>query len=132
MHLSPIQFEVHPSSGVPIYRQIMEQVLALIAGAKLAEGDTLPSVRQMAAALGVNMMTVSKAYSKLEAAGVLNRARGQGMVVDAQSPAGTLAERQREVHPFAAQMVVRGIQLDLTDAQILALVKNVLRELRKG
>ena len=82
MHVTPLQFEVHPSSGVPIYRQIMDQVRALIAGKKLASGDVLPSVRQMAAELGINMMTVSKAYSKLESDGIVSRSRGQGMVVD--------------------------------------------------
>ena len=53
----------------------MDQVQALVAGGKLAAGDTLSSVRQMAADLGVNMMTVSKAYAKSEAVGVLNRSR---------------------------------------------------------
>ena len=136
MPITPLQFEVQPSSGVPIYRQLIDQVQALIAGGKLREGELLPSVRQMAADLGINMMTVSKAYSKLEAAGVLSRARGQGMVVDPQGPAGSLADRQEELRPFVTQMAVRGIQLGLTNEQILALVKNTVksmqRDLRKG
>jgi GntR family transcriptional regulator len=132
MHITPLQFEVHPSSGVPIYRQIMDQVRAMIAGGKLAPGDVLPSVRQMSAELGINMMTVSKAYSRLEADGVLSRARGQGMVVDQQSPAGRVADRQRDLHPLAVQMVVRGLQLGLTDEQIVSVVKGAQRELRKG
>ena len=67
MQKPSLTFAVHPSSGVPIYRQLMDQVQALVAGGKLVAGDTIPSVRQMAADLGVNMMTVSKAYAKLEA-----------------------------------------------------------------
>ena len=66
-----IPFEIHPSSGVPIYRQLIDQVHALIAGGRLTEGDLLPSVRQVAAAAAVNPMTVSKAYSRLEAEGVV-------------------------------------------------------------
>ena len=68
-----IQFEVHPSSGVPIYRQLMDQVRAMIASGQLADGDLLPSVRLMADELQVNMMTVSKAWSRLEVEGVLER-----------------------------------------------------------
>ncbi len=60
MQRPSVTFSVHPSSGVPIYRQLMDQVQALVAGGKLVVGDTIPSVRQMAADLGVNMMTVSK------------------------------------------------------------------------
>jgi GntR family transcriptional regulator len=132
MQLTPLQFEVHPSSGVPIYRQIMDQVRAMIAGGKLAPGDLLPSVRQMAAGLEINMMTVSKAYSRLEADGVLSRSRGQGMVVDQQTPAGRVADRQRDLQALATPMVVRGLQLGLTDEQMLAVVKSVQRDLRKG
>ena len=58
MDKSAIQFEVHPSSGVPIYRQIMDQVRAMIVSGRLNGGELLPSVRQMAEDLQVNMMTV--------------------------------------------------------------------------
>lgn len=132
MPLTPLQFEVHPSSGVPIYRQIMDQVQALVAGGKLVPGDLLPSVREMSAALQINMMTVSKAYSKLEAAGVLSRVRGQGMVVAVSQAAGKRADRLRELKPAAEQFVVRGVQLDLTDEQILGAASTALRDLRKG
>ena len=131
MQVTPLQFEVHPSSGVPIYRQIMDQVRALVAGGKLAPGDMLPSVRQMGAELGINMMTVSKAYSKLEAEGVVSRSRGQGMVVDRVDVGGTVADRRKELQPFAEQLVVRGIQLSLSDEQMLSVVKNSQRDLRE-
>jgi GntR family transcriptional regulator len=131
MQITPLLFEVHPSSGVPIYRQIMDQVRALIAGGKLATGDVLPSVRQMAAELGINMMTVSKAYSKLEAEGVVSRSRGQGMVVDRVDVGGTVADRRKELQPFAEQLVVRGIQLSLSDEQMLSVVKSSQRDLRE-
>jgi GntR family transcriptional regulator len=81
MTIKPSQFEVHPSSGVPIYLQIIEQINAMIAGGNLGEGDMLPSVRQMATELGVNPMTISKAYSKLEAEEVVGRVRGKGAKV---------------------------------------------------
>jgi GntR family transcriptional regulator len=55
------QFEIHPSSGVPIYRQLMDQIRLLIASGRLSSGDLVPSVRQMAEELQINLMTVSKA-----------------------------------------------------------------------
>ncbi len=121
-------FVVHASSGVPIYRQLIDQVEALVAGGRLCPGDTLPSVRQVAVALGVNPMTVSKAWSRLEADGVLERDRGKGMVVATARDAGSLADRRAQVRPLVDQAVVRGLQLGLTPAQLLAVVKSSLEE----
>lgn len=128
MHDFQLQFEIQPSSGVPIYRQIMDQVRALIAGGKLKPGDVLPGIRQMAAELEVNMMTVSKAYAKLEADGLLEHHRGSGMRVTEQSSQGTIAQRQQELRPFAEALVTRGILCNLTNEQILAVVNSVLKE----
>jgi len=126
----PLQFEIHPSSGVPIFRQIMDQVRAQVASGRLKPGDLVPSVRQMAVELAVNMMTVSKAYSRLEAEGLLERDRGTGMRVRAASVSGTVADRQQELRELADHVVTRGQQLGLTDEQILAVVKMVLKERR--
>src|SRR5947209_18587417 len=79
MQASASYFQVNTSSGVPIYRQLMDQVRALVASGRLAEGDLLPSVRQVAQDLQVNQMTVSKAYSLLERERVVERVRGHGM-----------------------------------------------------
>lgn len=128
MQRPSVTFSVHPSSGVPIYRQLMDQVQALVAGGKLVVGDTIPSVRQMAADLGVNMMTVSKAYAKLEALGILQRERGKGMVVAAPSTEGSVAHRQEQMRPLADQAVVRGIQLGLTPPQLLDVFKASIEE----
>jgi len=128
MHETAFQFTVHPSSGLPIYRQIMDQVCALIAGGRLAPGDLLPSVRQVAAELQVNMMTISKAYARLEAEGVIERVRGKGMRVRPLSARGSLAGRKRELRPLVEQAVIRGKQLQLDDEQIMEVVKTVLKE----
>jgi GntR family transcriptional regulator len=123
-----LEFEIHPSSGVPIYRQIMDQVRALVAGGRLDDGDLLPSIRQLAADLDVNMMTVSKAYARLEVEGVLERVRGTGMRVRATRPAGTAAERQRELAPLAEALVIRALQLGLSENQVVAVVRHQLKE----
>ncbi|MES2788025.1 MAG: GntR family transcriptional regulator [Planctomycetota bacterium] len=128
MHNLNFQFEVQPSSGVPIYRQVMDQVRALIAGGKLKPGDVLPSIRQMALELQVNMMTVSKAYAKLEAEGLLEHLRGSGTRVAEQAGLGTLETRQQELRPLAEALVKHGALCNLTDEQILTVVKSVLKE----
>jgi GntR family transcriptional regulator len=125
-----VPFEIHPSSGVPIYRQIMDQVLAMIASGRLAPGDLLPSVRQLGADLEVNMMTVSKGYARLEADGVLERVRGKGMRVKPLESGGRVKDRQQELKPLVDPMVTRAQQLGLTDEQVIAVVKSVLRERR--
>lgn len=128
MTVHPQQFEVHPSSGVPIYVQVIDQVQAMIAGGILKHGDMLPSVRQMATELGVNPMTISKAYSKLEADEVVERVRGKGMQVRKMAAEGSQKERLNDLTPLMGQAIVRGRQLGLTDAQILALVRQLLKE----
>jgi GntR family transcriptional regulator len=128
MNAPAIQFEIHPSSGVPIYRQLMDQLRALIASGRLQPGDLVPSVRQLGDALSVNMMTVSKAYAKLEAEGILERDRGVGMRVKTTTPVGSVENRQRELTPFAEQLVTRGWQLQLTDEQVLDVVRDAMKK----
>ncbi len=129
MQASTASFQVNPSSGVPIYRQLMDQVRALVASGRLAEGDLLPSVRQVAQDLQVNQMTVSKAYSLLERDGVVERVRGQGMRVNQQAPRGTLKERQNELRPLLEQVAAQAYQLALTREQVLAALDPFLKDL---
>jgi GntR family transcriptional regulator len=125
-----LEFEIQPSSGVPIYRQIMDQVRALAASERLRSGQMLPSIRQLATDLEVNMMTVSKAYARLEAEGVLERIRGTGMRVQPVSAPGSVADRQKELRPLADAMVTRAVQLKLTEQQVFSVVRSVLKERR--
>lgn len=128
MHDAAFRFTVHPSSGVPIYRQVMDQVCALIAGGRLAPGELLPSVRQLAAELQVNMMTISKAYARLEAEGVIERVRGMGMRVRPMTARGSVADRRKELRPLIEQAVIRARQLQLDDEQVIAIVRSILEE----
>jgi GntR family transcriptional regulator len=123
-------FVVHASSGVPIYRQLVDQVEALVSGGRLRPGDGVPSVRQVAASLGINPMTVSKAWSRLEADGVLTRDRGRGMVVAPRRTAVSLADRREEVQPLVDRAVTLALHLGLTPAQLVALVRESLEEHR--
>ena len=130
MPRSELLFVVHASSGVPIYRQLVDQVEALVAGGRLRPGDVVPSVRQVAATLGINPMTVSKAWSRLEADGVLTRDRGRGMVVAPRRETASLADRRGDVRPLVDRAVTHAIHLGLTPAQLVALVRESLEEHR--
>ena len=128
MPRSELLFVVHASSGVPIYRQLVDQVEALVAGGWLRPGDVVPSVRQVAATLGINPMTVSKAWSRLEADGVLTRDRGRGMVVAPRRETASLADRRGDVRPLVDRAVTHALHLGLTPAQLVALVRESLEE----
>ena len=121
---------VSPSSGIPIYRQLMTQIRSLIASGKLAPGEYLPSVRQVALELQINPMTVSKAYSQLELEGVVRLVRGQGMQVNPPAvPEATLKQRQEAMLPLLQQVAANAFQLSLTRKQVLALLDPLLKEL---
>ncbi len=94
--MSRFLFQVFPASGVPIYRQLAEQVRLHAAANRLKSGEFLPSVRQVAQELQINPMTVSKAYSILERDGVVENVRGQGMRLKA--PAATARFEKGEPH----------------------------------
>ena len=123
-----VQFEINPTSGVPIYRQIANQVGALVAGGRLAPGDLLPSVRQVARQAAVNPMTVSKAYSRLETEGLVRRVRGQGMEVLPPSQDGTLADRQQQFRDAVGPALHRAQQLGLTPDQIRDVFASLLED----
>jgi GntR family transcriptional regulator len=127
MQVDPRTFQVHPSSGIPIYRQVMEQVKSLIAAGTLQAGDMLPSVRELSGVLEVNMMTISRAWSKLQDEGVVEHVRGRGVRVVAQQPEASLKERRQDISQMAEPVVLRAVQLGLTDDQIVAIIKQLLK-----
>jgi len=126
MDSRPTQFVINPNSGTPIYRQIVAQVHALVAGGRLEVGQLLPSVRQVAKAADVNPMTVSKAYSWLESEGVVERVRGQGMRVVQPASHLSLAKRKAQFRDFAEPALHRGHQLGLTAEQMRKAIEKLL------
>src|SRR5829696_5019926 len=89
--------QVSPTSGVPIYRQLLDQIRSQIASGRLPADSFLPSVRQLAQQLQVNPMTVSKAYSLLERDGLVELLRGQGMRVKSLSHNAVPLKQRREL-----------------------------------
>ena len=117
---------VAPTSGVPIYRQLVEQIRARAAGGRLAAGEFLPSVRQVAEQLQVNPMTVSKAYSILERDGAVELVRGQGMRVRPPTASSNGRARREVWLPLLRQVVTTARQLSLSDEQVIQDLKDVL------
>jgi len=125
------RFGVHPSSGVPVYRQIMDAVRAEIASGHRPVGSFLPSVREVAKELEINPMTVSKAYSLLESEGVVERLPGQGMRVLAPVARGSRAQRREELRVELAQLLTRAYALGLEGTDVRELLAELLEEEEK-
>ena len=127
--MSRFLFQAFPTSGVPIYRQLVEQVRRQAAAGRLKPGEYLPSVRQVAGELQVNPMTVSKAYSILEREGVLEGVRGQGMRLKAPPVNGTMRDRRQTLKPLLEQVVATAYQLSLSLRDVMRLLEPMLEDL---
>lgn len=103
----PFRFHLDSQSGVPIYRQIIDQVTGGIAAGALHEGVQLPTVRQLAVDLSINPNTVIRAYSELEIRGVLNTEQGTGTFIGPRNVERDETERQRLLTRFVADFVSR-------------------------
>ncbi|MDN4061523.1 GntR family transcriptional regulator [Massilia sp. YIM B02769] len=122
-------FSISTGSAEPIYRQLVDQVKRLVAAGQMAPGDGLPSVREVAQALALNPMTVSKAYSLLEMEGVLARRRGMGMEVAARAGGGQSAtERAELLRPTLERAAMEARQLELDSDTVLSLFIQILKE----
>jgi GntR family transcriptional regulator len=92
-------------SGVPIYVQLREQFLRLIGSGVLASGDRMPTMRQVAVALRVDLNTVRHAYDDLERAGAIDLRRGLGSFVAARDPVAEAAAKARDLDVLAAHVM---------------------------
>src|ERR1700722_7575823 len=123
-----IWLTVAPTSGVPIYRQILEQVKAHVAGGHLKAGEFLPAVREVAEQLQINPMTVSRAYSLLEMQEIVELVRGQGMRVRPPGQSSNGKARQQAIEPLLREVAEKARQLSLTPRQVLDQLGPLLRE----
>ncbi len=122
MHMN---FSIAPSDPTPIYRQIVDQVRRQMAGGQLRPGTELPSVRALAQQHAINPMTVSKAYSLLEAEGLLERRRGMGMVVAAQGEHRAV-DPERLLAPLLQALVRQAAELGLPPETLHRLIDQTL------
>ncbi|MCZ8073226.1 MAG: GntR family transcriptional regulator [Paucibacter sp.] len=124
---SPFAFRINTGSTEPIYRQMVEQLRRCVASGQLVAGQEMPSVREVASQLAVHPMTVSKAYSLLEAEGLLERRRGLAMRVAAQhQKAQPRAERIELLRPVLSEAAAQARQLELSATAALKLFETIL------
>src|SRR5581483_5209485 len=103
----PFRFRLDLHSGVPVYRQIIDQVMGGIAAGTLNRGDQLPTVRQLAVDLSINPNTVIRGYRELEIRGVLDTQQGTGTFISDQKIKQDGAERQRLLDQLVGDFVAR-------------------------
>lgn len=103
----PFQFRLDSHSGVPVYRQIIDQVTGGMAAGALTSGDQLPTVRQLAVDLSINPNTVIRAYRELEIRGVIETQQGTGTFIGEQKPQTDGADRQRRLDQLVGEFVAR-------------------------
>jgi GntR family transcriptional regulator len=115
----PFQFALDLASGVPVYRQIIEQVRNGIAFRSLLPGDQLPTVRQTAVDLAINPNTVVRAYRELEIRGVIETHQGTGTFVANQNVQHADLERQRQLDQIVSDFVARSNAAGFTIEDLL-------------
>jgi GntR family transcriptional regulator len=112
-----LRLDLH--SGVPVYRQIIDQVIGGIAASALRGGDQLPTVRQLAVDLSINPNTVIRAYRELEIRGVIETQQGTGTFISHQKVERNQTERQRDLNKLVTEFVARAGAAGFTVGDLL-------------
>jgi GntR family transcriptional regulator len=123
-------FFLNPSSGIPLYVQLQQQLQQRILTGQLAHGGQLPSVRDLSAELGINPLTVTKVYQILEREGFVETRRGLGTFVSHQSPALKMEARRRQIGPALDQLVAEAMHLGLSEREIQSLLSEKFRQFK--
>lgn len=118
------KIELH--SGIPVYKQIANRLMAAMADGTLASGDRLPTIRELNQALGVNPNTVAKAYRELALKGLLDGQRGFGSFVKLDDPVGTLpeAKKKAKLNELYNRMLTEARSHGLNEENILSFIKQ--------
>lgn len=124
-----LHLELDPRSAVPAYRQLMDQLKYYVASGSLAEGDRLPSIRELARYLGVNPTTVVRTYAELEHEGVIERKHGKGVFVGRRAKGPSRRELERALRRHARQLAVEATQMGAGEELVLRVVREELSSL---
>ena len=118
------RFRLDLHSGVPVYRQLIDQVRGAIASGALSAGDQLPTVRQLAVDLAINPNTVLRAYRELELGGLLETQQGTGTFISERKPQRATVERERQLSQLVGEFLARAGASGFT-------VEELMKELRE-
>ncbi len=123
----PFRFLLDAHSGVPVYRQLIDQVLGAIATSALAPGERLPTVRQVAVDLAINPNTVMRAYREMEIRGVLTTQQGTGTFISDQRVAPDEAGRQRRLSQLVGEFIARAGSEGYTLEEMMSALRDKQR-----
>ena len=101
------RFQLNPHSGVPLFRQLIDQVQGALAAGRLKPGDQLPTIRQVAVDLAINPNTVTRAYREMEIRGLLETQQGTGTFIAEQRIETDNRIRNRQMEQLATEMIAR-------------------------
>src|SRR5207342_627168 len=125
------EFRLDLHSGVPVYRQIIDQVLGGIAAGTLTAGYQLPTVRQVAVDLSINPNTVVRAYRELEIRGVLETQQGTGTFISHQKVTRDDAELQRRLSQLVGEFAARAGAQGFTTEELIERLQDLQIDARK-
>jgi GntR family transcriptional regulator len=120
--------QLNPNSGMPIYRQLFQQLRQRIASGQLAPGEQLPSVRDLSAQLKINPLTAAKVFQHLESEGLVETRRGLGTFVTAGNMTRSLTEKRKLIATAIDQVVAEARHLQLDEADVLKLIRRRFEE----
>src|SRR5579859_4542732 len=126
----PFRLRLDLASGVPVYRQIIDQVRGGIASSSLAPGDQLPTVRQLAVDLAINPNTVMRAYRELELGGLLETHQGTGTFISEKKLEKKSAERERQLAQMAGEFAARAGAAGFTVEDLIDRLRDLLPKRR--
>jgi GntR family transcriptional regulator len=122
----PFRFALDLHSGMPVYRQLIDQVRVGVASGSLTAGDQLPTVRQLAVDLAINPNTVLRAYRELELGGMLETHQGTGTFVAKKKPEKNNAERERQLTQMAGEFAARAGAAGFTVEDLLERLREMV------
>jgi GntR family transcriptional regulator len=125
------QLKLDLRSGVPVYRQIIDQVRGGIAAGTLTAGDQLPTVRQLAVDLAINPNTVLRAYRELELGGALETHQGTGTFISDKKVVKNSAERERQLAQLAGEFAARAGAAGFTLEELLDRMRGLAPDSRQ-
>ena len=126
------EFALDLHTGVPVYRQLIDQVRAGVASGTLTAGDQLPTVRQLAVDLAINPNTVMRAYRELELGGLLETHQGTGTFISIQKMNQTDVERERQLTQIVGDCVSRAGAAGFTVDDLMEALGGLAQCRRKG
>ncbi|MDR0655557.1 MAG: GntR family transcriptional regulator [Treponema sp.] len=121
---SDISFSLDPANGVPIYRQIIQQIEYGILSGRMKSGDRLPTIRSLAVNLKINPNTIAKAYNELEIKGILATQVGSGTYISDKKPELEEDARLQKVREVLRRFIQEMKDLGVDTGELIALIKS--------